>query len=98
MQTQWTQGLTPEEAEEFKALLLNNTRFTNQFLRILRSKYDSIEKKGFKEEEYKSSDWVFTSYPATVAVPLVGVNIPQSIRIVVLLPEPLGPRKPNISP
>lgn len=57
MQLAWTQGLTPEEAEEFKALLLNNTRFSKQFLRILSSKYESIEKKGFREEDYQNTDW-----------------------------------------
>lgn len=59
MQVQWTQGLTSEEAEEFKLMLLNNTRFTNQFLRILQAKFENVERKGFKEEEYKNSDWVF---------------------------------------
>lgn len=58
MQVQWTQGMTPEEAEEFKAILLNNTRFTRQFLRILSSKFDSIERKGFREEDYQNTDWV----------------------------------------
>ena len=57
MQVQWTQGLSEDEAKEFKELLLNNTRFTNQFLRILSRKYDSIEKKGMQEEDYKSTDW-----------------------------------------
>ena len=39
-----------------------------------------------------------TSNPATEPDPLVGERIPHSIRIVVDLPAPLGPRKPKISP
>src|SRR6476620_2485857 len=39
-----------------------------------------------------------TSYPATVAVPAVGRSSVVSIRSVVVLPAPLGPRKPTTSP
>src|SRR6188472_781088 len=35
-----------------------------------------------------------TSSPSTEISPAVGVNSPQSMRIVVDLPEPFGPRKP----
>jgi hypothetical protein len=35
-----------------------------------------------------------TGAPATLAVPLVGRVSAVSIRIVVVLPAPLGPRKP----
>src|SRR6056297_1697552 len=38
------------------------------------------------------------SAPRTLAVPEVGCNIPNSIRMVVDFPAPLGPRKPNTSP
>ena len=41
---------------------------------------------------------VKTSNPATVASPDVGRLNPQNIRIAVVLPAPLAPRKPNISP
>jgi len=34
--------------------------------------------------------------PPTIAVPLVGINRPHSIRIVVGLPAPFAPRKPKI--
>src|SRR5450759_3166094 len=44
------------------------------------------------------SAWVRTSNPATVPVPPVGAKIPVSMRIVVDLPAPFGPRKPKISP
>src|ERR1035438_8383877 len=39
-----------------------------------------------------------TSYPATWARPDVGFSRPQSMRMVVDLPAPFGPRKPNTSP
>lgn len=38
------------------------------------------------------------STPATTALPEVGLLSPQSIRMAVVLPAPLAPRKPNISP
>src|SRR5258708_10343803 len=38
------------------------------------------------------------SIPSIRAVPEVGVRSPQSIRSVVVLPAPLAPRKPKISP
>src|SRR5690349_2797812 len=39
-----------------------------------------------------------TSAPATDAVPPFGVMSPHSMRMVVVLPEPFGPRMPKISP
>src|SRR5512143_976121 len=39
-----------------------------------------------------------TSCPATVASPALGASRPVSIRIAVVLPAPLAPRKPNTSP
>src|SRR6266576_326605 len=42
--------------------------------------------------------WRRRSAPATVASPAVGVISVASIRSVVVLPAPLGPRKPKISP
>ena len=38
--------------------------------------------------------WVATSKPATLALPPVGGSSVVSIRTVVDLPAPLGPRKP----
>ncbi len=39
-----------------------------------------------------------TSCPATSALPPVGLASVQSMLIVVVLPAPFGPRKPNTSP
>ena len=44
------------------------------------------------------SDSVLMSYPATTPLPEVGFNKPHSIRIAVVFPAPLAPKKPNISP
>src|SRR4249919_688361 len=41
---------------------------------------------------------VTTSWPATRALPPVGCMSVHSTEIVVVLPAPLGPRKPNSSP
>src|SRR5512143_1731578 len=38
------------------------------------------------------------SNPATVPLPPEGARMPQSMRMVVDFPAPLGPRKPKISP
>ena len=45
-----------------------------------------------------SSDWEKTSYPATRAVPPVAGMKQARIRIVVVFPAPLGPRKPTTPP
>ena len=45
-----------------------------------------------------STFWVAMSKPATVTRPDVAVVKPAIMRIVVVLPAPLGPRKPTISP
>src|SRR5216684_4527703 len=45
-----------------------------------------------------SKDCSRISKPATVAVPPDGVRKQVSIRIVVVLPAPFGPRKPTICP
>src|SRR5438552_39857 len=41
---------------------------------------------------------LYTSWPATRAVPLLGASSPVNIRIAVVLPAPLAPRNPNTSP
>src|SRR5688500_19178979 len=45
-----------------------------------------------------ASDCRRTSYPTTVASPDVGCMRPVSMRMVVVLPEPLGPRSEKTSP
>src|SRR5215510_5134374 len=48
--------------------------------------------------ERTCSAWVRMSKPATLAFPSLGARRPHSIRIVVDLPLPFEPRKPNTSP
>jgi len=45
-----------------------------------------------------SSGWVSTSKPATLALPAVARSSVQRIWMVVVLPAPLGPRNPKLSP
>src|SRR5438105_4745298 len=45
-----------------------------------------------------ASLWVATSNPSTRPWPLLGVMIPHSMRMVVVLPDPFGPRNANTSP
>ena len=47
---------------------------------------------------FTSSGCSKTSKPDTLTVPLVGGRTPVRMRMVVVLPAPLGPRKPRISP
>src|SRR3979411_2806203 len=42
--------------------------------------------------------WVATSNPSTRPWPLDGVMIPHNMRMVVVLPDPFGPRNANTSP
>src|SRR3990172_6308724 len=49
-------------------------------------------------ERFIPSVSITMSCPATCPEPEVGVMIPQSMRMVVDFPEPLGPRNPKISP
>src|SRR5712691_8511774 len=42
--------------------------------------------------------WLATSNPSTRPWPLDGVMIPHSMRMVVVLPDPFGPRNANTSP
>ena len=48
------------------------------------------------ERAARYSRWI--SCPPASTSPLVGVTIPQTILISVVLPAPLGPRRPKISP
>jgi hypothetical protein len=59
MQTVWTQKLkTDKEREEFKQVLKNSTLLTNRLLQILDEKFETIERRGFKEEDYAEAGWV----------------------------------------
>lgn len=53
----WFNGLDEVQKEEFKKTLLNSRTLQKQILRFLSSRYEMIERKGFREEDYDSSDW-----------------------------------------
>ena len=58
MQSIWTQHLkTVDEREDFKKVLQNSTLLTNRLLSILSSKFDVVERRGFKEEDYSTAGW-----------------------------------------
>ena len=44
----------------------------------------------------RKSDWM--SWPSAITVPVVGVTIPQTMEINVVLPAPFGPSRAKISP
>lgn len=57
VKTVWLQGIPEDKIEDFKKSLVSNTTQNEQFLRILRARYETIERKGLTEEDYKTSDW-----------------------------------------
>ena len=60
MKTVWFQGLTtPDEIADFKTLLMSSTKVKEQFLRVLASRYATIEKKGLQEDDYANDGWAF---------------------------------------
>ncbi len=57
IKTVWYTGLNKEEQDKLKQILLANTVQNKQFLKVLRSRWESIERKGFTEDDYRTSDW-----------------------------------------
>ena len=57
VKTVWLQGIPQEQQEAFKQRILSCKDVHKQFLNHLRNRYDSIERKGFNEEDYRSMDW-----------------------------------------
>lgn len=58
MKVVWTQHLkTDKEQEEFRQVLKNSTLLRNRLLQILSERYDAIERKGFREEDYAEAGW-----------------------------------------
>src|SRR5438270_7018528 len=52
----------------------------------------------YPRRDFASSGWPWMSKPSIRAWPDVGETSPHNIRSVVVLPAPLAPRKPKISP
>jgi hypothetical protein len=57
VKTLWLQGIPEDKVEDFKKMLVGNTVQNQQFLKILRAKYETIERKGLSEEDYRTTDW-----------------------------------------
>lgn len=56
----WLKGCnTPEEKKAREDLVRNNIAFAGLFLSILRDRYESIDRKGLREEDYGDQNWVF---------------------------------------
>lgn len=56
----WYTGCkTPEEKQERENLVRNSVAFATLLLRIFGEKYETIEKKGLREEDYEDDNWVF---------------------------------------
>jgi hypothetical protein len=57
MKTVWREGVDKEAQDAIEAVL-KNSFFRTQFLRILKSRWDTIDRKGLREEDYDTQDWV----------------------------------------
>jgi hypothetical protein len=61
MQSVWTQGLDEKEKAQAEQDLRAAIPTLHRLYKILSDKYSSVERKGFREEDYRNSDWVHLS-------------------------------------
>ncbi len=61
MQTVWTNGLDDKEKGQIEQDLRAAVPAFRRLYKILSDKYSSVERKGFREEDYKNTDWVHLS-------------------------------------
>lgn len=55
----WLKGCkTDEEKLERAEFIRNNVQFATLFLSILSDRYESIDRKGLKEEDYAENGWM----------------------------------------
>lgn len=57
MKTVWFSGIPEKDKAAFKQRILSCKDVHEQFLKHLRDKYESIERRGFTEDDYRSMDW-----------------------------------------
>ena len=57
IKTQWFKGLDDQQKADFQTVLLNNTTLFRQLLKILKERHETIEKRSYDEETYKTPDW-----------------------------------------
>ena len=56
----WYRGCkSPEDKRKREEFILNNQLFARMFLDILRDEYETIDRKGFREEDYEDTNWTF---------------------------------------
>lgn len=56
----WLKGCkNPEEKKKREELIRNSVQFASLFLSILQDRFETIERKGFREDDYEDSNWVF---------------------------------------
>lgn len=56
----WYRGCKTEEEKAQRELLVrNSTAFATLLLGMLEDRYNAIDRKGFREEDYGDSNWVF---------------------------------------
>lgn len=58
MQIDWTKHLKEEkDKESFRQILKNSSQLTDRLLRILSDRFNDIERRGMKEEDYATAGW-----------------------------------------
>lgn len=56
----WLKGCTtPEDKKKREELVRNSVQFASLFLSILQDRFETIERKGLREDDYSDSNWVF---------------------------------------
>lgn len=57
VKTVWLNNIPEKDRENFKQRILGSKDIFAVLLKILHDEYRTIERKGFKEEDYRSMDW-----------------------------------------
>lgn len=56
----WLKGCrTAEEKKAREELVRNSFQFASLFLSVLQDRFDTIERKGLREDDYSDQNWVF---------------------------------------
>lgn len=58
MKLAWKQGLDKETSANLEKVLKSSSLERSQLIRILRAKYEEIDRKGLREEDYADTSWV----------------------------------------
>lgn len=56
----WYKGCaTPDQKADRENLIRNSTAFAGLLLSILQDRFETVERKGYRESDYEDSNWVF---------------------------------------